>query len=667
MATLRRRDKALALAITAAAVLLVALPPRTSLSRVGLPYSYHWDEPVTLNNAVAIAKSGNWNPQFFNYGSLSIYLTVPVVSATYAYSSRLPSGHPDHIASWDELIAGEPDFEWYISHPRFLQSSRWITIVFGLASCLTLLGLGYVYGRPIVGVVAALLLATSRFHVEMSSLLTPNVPASTCALLALCTAALALKRDSTRLAPWIMAGVFCGLAGSFKYNFGVVSIVVFAAMLLSRLPKRTKVVATAILPLTVIVAFLLGTPYAVLDFPGFLEGVRYELNHYLVESSDIGAVAPGLSHLWLDLSLISKDFGLPILLLGGFGVWVLARSVRGGWVLPAGAALIVGLTATTSVGFHRNVVLAYPIIALCVAVGGGALMTRFKLDSTRTRRTLLLAGFAGLVVFRLTVVYDWLETVLRPDPRTTIVEEVNALAGVGRLVVAEELRLHRQDLDRFHVPVQTKPLKELFCDPTAEDTSYLLPARLASGHPSDAAQVAALNRALEGGVSDAIVRIGDGQTRLRRLSFWPGVALANGAGVFGQGLPLCSDTSELALTSSSTIAVVRNSTVVAAGERMAGMQTDLAAGEHELKWCHQSSGMTAATVRLKIVGHGIAIDRQLRAPKRFCKQGSQTFTLPSRGDVYFEFRVVEPDGTRVSINRVRLTRSSGEERASGGV
>lgn len=59
-------------------LMLFAFVVRVAYAGRGLPYLHHWDEPEIAFNALNIIRTGDFNPYFFNYGSLTIYLNVVV-------------------------------------------------------------------------------------------------------------------------------------------------------------------------------------------------------------------------------------------------------------------------------------------------------------------------------------------------------------------------------------------------------------------------------------------------------------------------------------------------------------------------------------------------------------------------------------------------------------
>ena len=97
---------------------------------IGLPYLYFWDEPLTASNALQMMKTGDYNPHFFKYGSLMLYLNLLVDQLYRIYLSL--------TGAWEgvEAIRIEADtgWHWTISHPGFYFWNRFLTAIMGTAT-----------------------------------------------------------------------------------------------------------------------------------------------------------------------------------------------------------------------------------------------------------------------------------------------------------------------------------------------------------------------------------------------------------------------------------------------------------------------------------------------------------------------------------------------------
>ena len=164
----RRRAVALALA----AVLLLGLAARWQASGWGLPYLSHWDEPFVANRALEILRTGDFNPRFFNYGSLVLYLDVAVDAIHYYRLVGLPDEDPQHLRSPQDIrfhgasedsLSTAPDREpYWVSHPSFYLWNRRLTALFGAAA----IALCFHLARSLWGATAGLV-AASRDAIDL--------------------------------------------------------------------------------------------------------------------------------------------------------------------------------------------------------------------------------------------------------------------------------------------------------------------------------------------------------------------------------------------------------------------------------------------------------------------------------------------------------------------
>ena len=90
---------------------------------IGLPYLYFWDEPLTASNALQILKTGDYNPHFFKYGSLMIYLNLLIDQLYRIYLSL--TGDLASVANI--RIEADTGWHWTISHPGFYFWNRFLT------------------------------------------------------------------------------------------------------------------------------------------------------------------------------------------------------------------------------------------------------------------------------------------------------------------------------------------------------------------------------------------------------------------------------------------------------------------------------------------------------------------------------------------------------------
>lgn len=139
---------------------------------IGLPYLYFWDEPLTASNALQIMKTGDYNPHFFKYGSLMIYLNLLVDQLYRIYLSF--TGNLSSLANI--RIAADTGWHWTISHPNFYFWNRLLTATMGTATVF----ITYLISKTIcnrwTGIISALFLSVLSIHIVHSGFVTMDAP-----------------------------------------------------------------------------------------------------------------------------------------------------------------------------------------------------------------------------------------------------------------------------------------------------------------------------------------------------------------------------------------------------------------------------------------------------------------------------------------------------------
>jgi 4-amino-4-deoxy-L-arabinose transferase-like glycosyltransferase len=258
----RRRAWLAVAAITAGALAL-----RLAGIWWGLPnsqhyFSYHPDEIFLLMPAFGFAQ-GDWNPHFFNYGTLYIYLVgLPaVIFGIVPGSVRFPQG-----------LA-----------PLYL-TARIVTALLGTATIPVLFTALRRESRPLAWG-SALLLTICPLHVINSHYATVDVPATFFLVVAFLFALRGAERPTLRHA--IVTGLFVGLAAATKYNAGLFLLpAVLAPVLVGQErvscpgPRKRKLGGPSWwlgLPAGALVAFLVCNPW--IGTPEFRQGFLFEWRH----------------------------------------------------------------------------------------------------------------------------------------------------------------------------------------------------------------------------------------------------------------------------------------------------------------------------------------------------------------------------------------------------
>lgn len=518
-----------------ALILVFAFWVRSTSAEFGLPYQHHWDEPFIANSALEILKTGDFNPRFFNYGSLTIYLHAGVDVVHFYRLVGRPESDPEHLSSPRDIRIGDgPHFRWQLSHPSFYLWNRRLTALLGTLAVLLVFLLGRELEGPRTGLLGAALLAAVPYHVRHSAFITADVPASTLALASVWASFLYLRRAQPG---WLLAALaFGGFAASAKYNLVSCLVVPGLAFLIvawRSLPgyRRWLWPCLAAVPA---MAFLLGTPYAVLDLSKFLADTGYEIRHYVVEGHQGFDIEPGLTHLLYDLRNLAENLSWPAAILAVLGLAVAFYTRSWAALIFFLPLLQLYLTSRTSVDFHRNVLVVYPFAALAFGFGSVALYGRLMLwaeDRRRPRRVLrfgvpvLLVGLIGWMAWASSA--QALRQAKKAETRSRAVDLLNDRWGddpeAPEVQIAWELRMHPLDLERLRVPFRERLYLDLACRPGEEEV-VLVGGGYEAIAPERKARAEGFDR-LQEEAGELLQRIPGGAVMIDRYSVEPEVQL----------------------------------------------------------------------------------------------------------------------------------------------
>src|SRR6266508_3491163 len=294
--------------LAVAAIALGAFAIRAWTVRLNLPYVTHPDEPNPINYVVAMLRSGDPHPHFFQTPSLYVYLLLAVLTAHYHWGlAHGLYGALDQMTITTHL---------YTTIPGFFFWGRLLTVSIATLTVPSVFMLGRRVWSRGAGLIAALFVALSPFHMRHSQYVTTDI---TTAWLVLLTfgASIAVARGG-RWRDYLAAGAFAGLAAATKYNAGVAALMVIAAHMiywsgqayaphpvaasptrkerehdlplspggragrgargmklsLIHLPRLIGAGAAALL------GFAAGTPYAVLSWGEFRRGILAQVEDY---------------------------------------------------------------------------------------------------------------------------------------------------------------------------------------------------------------------------------------------------------------------------------------------------------------------------------------------------------------------------------------------------
>jgi hypothetical protein len=234
----------------------------------GIPSAFHFfslhpDEWVILGYTLGLNfPQGQFDPQFYNYGTLYLYLLhlAILIGSTYGWVSI-----PNDIAQY-EAVAG------------LYLTGRWLSVIAGILTCWLTWAIGKrLWGYPCAAI-GAFLLAIVPLHTIHCHFLTTDATATmftTGALLA----TLNLYKNGGRR-PLIVSSVLVGLSAATRYNTALVGIAPLLALWLRSREHREAWLGKAVLLVAFsAVTFLVVCPGVWLNPEKFWDDFRYEARH----------------------------------------------------------------------------------------------------------------------------------------------------------------------------------------------------------------------------------------------------------------------------------------------------------------------------------------------------------------------------------------------------
>lgn len=352
----------------------------------------------------------DWNPHFFNYPSLSIYLHLLVQRAMVMGGTLAGAWH----GPADYLLLSDLD-----PRPAVL-AARALSVACELVTLLCVARIGERL-RPGAGLIAAALLAMSPTAILTSRAIFTDTMMTAFATLAL--ERLLLWRAEQRPHQLAWAALSAGLAASAKYP-GAFVLLPFAAVLIERHGARGAglwIGACAVAAL----AFVVTSPFVMIDFASFARDFRYESRH--VSEGHFGSLdRHGLGYV---LRTLLDDLGPPGMLAWAASLALAPRrDAQGGarralWLFAASLLISV---AAARVEAERYVMPILPAAMLLAADAALALASRVpgRVARVATPAVALLlvvpVAFTGIPTARSggldtqSAARRWLESTLGP-------------------------------------------------------------------------------------------------------------------------------------------------------------------------------------------------------------------------------------------------------------
>jgi 4-amino-4-deoxy-L-arabinose transferase-like glycosyltransferase len=346
----------------------------------GFPTRIGVDEPVIAERALHIMKTGDFNPHFFDYPGLYIYVQALVGCA------RFLAGALD--GAWRSLDEFWPEhlFAW----------TRALNALLGTMTILVVYRAGRRWG-PWVALLAAALMAVWPNHVRESHFALTDVPLT---LLTTLVLVLSLRASETgRLVWFLAAGACAGLAAATKYGGAVALVMPLVVAAVAKSPPSSRALGAIAATGAAAVGLVVGAPYTFLDLPGFLNAFGHM-------SGSFGP-RPFVSGAQAYLAHVRFSSGWPGVVALGVGmVWGVASAARGRGIAKWALILVFPLAyfhmiATKQQIFGRYMLPVVPFMCLLIAtvvVDGTTWACR--LQPRRWARAVIVLVVVGLVLFQ---------------------------------------------------------------------------------------------------------------------------------------------------------------------------------------------------------------------------------------------------------------------------
>lgn len=377
----------------------------------GLPYAHSRPDEAALAGPAVMCLTGQCAPPDFYYPTGFIYALTAVYLLLFVVL-RARGVHAD-LASFAASRR--------LDVSMFFLASRAVSAIAGTATICVVYAIGRAVWGPAVGLVSAWYLAICALHARDSHFGTTDVTMTAMISVAVWLIVKWQQTPSHRLA--VLVGVTGGIAASTKYNgLGVGLPFLLAAALrpwtgpaAARLRPRTAIIALGLAAITGLFAFLVLSPYVVIEWPRFVRDVVWRGDHLgRPHGIDVG---PGWRHHALVTLPGAVGWPLYIWSVAGLACLLFWRFRQSIVVLsfPIAYYLVIGSLDTT---FARYALPLMPFMALTagwLTIATSEVVSRYFRVRSATPAAAAIAVLLAAPSLREIVLID--RVLSRPDTR----------------------------------------------------------------------------------------------------------------------------------------------------------------------------------------------------------------------------------------------------------
>ena len=420
----------------------------------GIPYGVGVDEPAIIERVLRMMRSGDYNPHFFDYPTLYIYLQLLVGVLRFMWGAI--------AGEWRSLAGITPE--------AFYLWGRSLTVLFGAATVALVYAAGLRWGRW-QGVLAAGLFAVAPTAVRESHFVLTDTPLTFFTTLAL------LLSLRTIEAPGLMrvalAGAAAGLAGATKYPGILSALMPLAVAGFLAAPAGVRLSRVAAVVGSCAAAFALAAPYTFLDLPGFLNGFANLSSAYTGSNPD--AWRTYLIHLRLTLGWPASILALTGLALAAVRCMTGPDRLR--WFMLAGfpAVYYLVLVAQGGLLYGRYVLPILPhacLLVACAAALPGRIARSLPAGAPRQAAA---AALAMVILFPPAWrSIDWLGAMAKGTTSQLLVQWLERHVPAGTRLVFESGGGLQFPAGRFRVSHIHRLASRSYADYAASGEEYLI-------------------------------------------------------------------------------------------------------------------------------------------------------------------------------------------------
>lgn len=403
----------------------------------GVPFNLGVDEPEIMERAVRIMKTGDFNPHFFDYPGLYIYLQ------TFVACLRFVVGANDGM--WTNLDQ--------TSTANFYVWGRGVTALLGTITVLLVHRIGMRWDRRTAAFGAGLM-AVMPLHVRESHFVLTDVPLTFFVTL---TWLLTLRaHERGQLIHFCWAGVGAGLAMATKYPGALALVLPLVTVWMTPGAQPSRLLAAGAVLASAGIAFLAAAPYTILDLPGFLNAYGYLASYYYsVKGLSEPAAITYYKHLSRSIGPLA--WGLVVAGLAVHLVQIVRSPDRVRWTLTLVFPVVFFYFLSGQVlVFGRYLLPLVPFVCLMAAASTTALIDLLhRVGASRAIRAIAVGAVCTIAIFPpARQSYGFVQTMLRTSTVELAYKWIDANVPKGSKVVIETqaLRLPAPAYTATNVP-----------------------------------------------------------------------------------------------------------------------------------------------------------------------------------------------------------------------